>query len=159
MPARVAFFSAPSEAAPSACAARRVPAVTSSQRQRIVPSATAAMSKGGAAKMPPECRLEIERPAQRRPRRRILRRGEAEVARRRQPGQPAAGERDAGAADRRAVADGEDAGQRGAAVLVGHRLQPAQPIIREAVRGAERPGQAGLRLEAEVQGAGIRRDA
>jgi hypothetical protein len=50
MPARVGLFSAASEGAPSSRAARTVPAVTSSQRQRMVVSGIVAGSEGGAVK-------------------------------------------------------------------------------------------------------------
>ena len=85
--------------------------------------------------------------------------GEAEVARRRQPGQPSARQGHARAAQRGAVAHGEHAGDRGAAVRVRLGLQMAEADIDEAMRHAERARQADLRLEAEVQRHGIRRDA
>ena len=90
--------------------------------------------------------------AQRGARRRIVGRGEAEVARRRQPGQPAARHGHARAAERRAVADGED--RRATRCGRPRRSRVARwpsPSSTKRCGSAQRAGQPGLRLEAEVQ--------
>ncbi len=99
----------------------------------------------------PQRLLELLGPPQRHPDRGLIRRREAKVARRRQPGQPATGLCHAGTAQSRAIADREHAGQGGAAVLISLGGQMAKAEIDEAVGNAQCAGQADLRLEAEVQ--------
>ena len=102
----------------------------------------------------PQRILERQRPPQRRPRGRFVRRVQAEVARRRQPGQPAARHGHARAAERRAVADREHARHRGAPVLRPFRSPDGRARHRRSA--ASRPARAPGRFPAGTRGSARR---
>ncbi len=81
--------------------------------------------EGGRGEDPPQGALEGQRLVEVAPRRRVLGRREPEFPRHGEAGQPPARKRHARPADRRPVADGEDAGDGTAALGIRHRLQPA----------------------------------
>ena len=87
--------------------------------------------------------------------RRNVRRIEAEVPRRCSARQQSTRGGHACTAEIRSVADGEHARQGRAAVLIRLGGQKAGTTIDEAVRNTKRTGDAGFRLEAEIERDGI----